>query len=66
MDKTKKERFVTILKEGSSFGIGRTLLVDRETGVTYLVVRQSYGVGVTPLSDRNGQLVITSVDGSQI
>ena len=37
------------------------LLVDRETGVTYLMVHNSYGTGLTALLDADGKPVITKL-----
>ena len=57
------DRFVVILKEGSSIreeGI-RQLLVDRETGITYLCWKAGYGSAITPLLDRDGKPVITKL-----
>ena len=57
------DRFVVILKEGSSIreeGI-RQLLVDRETGITYLCWKAGYGSAITPLLDRDGRPVITKL-----
>ena len=53
------DRFVKILSEGSSFGEGRMLYVDKGTGVTYLFVKSGYGAGITPLLDADGKPVIT-------
>ena len=54
-----------IHKEGSSLRTSgvRQLLVDRETGVTYLLWTSGYGIAMTPLLDAEGKLVITKVDG---
>ena len=57
----EKDRFVVIRKEGSelrSAGL-RQLLVDRETGVTYLFCKSGYGAGITPLLNPDGTPVIT-------
>ena len=57
----EKDRFVRILKEGSDLtdtGM-RQLLVDKETGVTYLMWKSGYGAGVTPLLKPDGSPVIT-------
>ncbi len=62
--KYKNDRFIVILKEGSSFkdeGI-RQVLVDKETGVTYLVLKSGYGLGITPLLDKDGKPVITKIE----
>lgn len=57
----KDDRFIVILKEGSELSNSgvRQLLVDRETGVTYLFVKSGYGAGLTPLLDADGRPVIT-------
>lgn len=59
-----KDRFVVIFKDGSGLkdeGV-RQLLVDKETGVTYLVWKSGYGAGLTPLLDRDGKPVITKIE----
>ena len=60
----KDRRFVTIYKEGSELSSsGYTqLLVDRETGVTYLFIKSGYGAGLTPLLDHDGKPVITYLE----
>lgn len=57
MKRQNEERFVLLEEEGSVImGSGRVLLVDRVTGVTYLLV---YGAGITPLIDADGKSIIT-------
>lgn len=56
----KDNRFVVVHKEGSTWkneGI-RQLLVDKETGVTYLCWLSGYGASITPLLDQDGKVVI--------
>lgn len=56
-----KERFEIIYKEGSQLknaGVPQ-ILVDKETGVNYLVWSTGYAGGITPLLDANGNVVIT-------
>ena len=55
------DRFVIVHKEGSSLKDEgyRQLLVDRETGVTYLLWKSGYGAAMTPLIDEEGKPVIT-------
>ena len=36
-----------------------TIIVDKETGVHYLLVRSGYGAGLTPLIDANGKPIVT-------
>ena len=57
------DRFVVIHKEGSQLrdkGF-RLLLVDRETGITYLCWKAGYGSAITPLLDKDGKPVITTL-----
>ena len=57
MKRQNEERFVLLEEEGLVImGSGRVLLVDRVTGVTYLLV---YGAGITPLIDADGKPIIT-------
>lgn len=43
-----------------SQGLGSvTILVDRKTGVNYLLASAGNGGGVTPLLDREGKVVVT-------
>ena len=35
------------------------IIVDKETGVNYLMVRSGYGAGLTPLIDADGKPVVT-------
>ena len=37
----------------------RQILVDKETGVHYLVWRSGYAGGITPLLDSEGNVVVT-------
>ena len=60
----KNERFVVIYREGAelrSDGL-RQLLVDKETGVTYLFMKSGYGAGITVLLDKDGKPVITRIE----
>ena len=36
-----------------------TIIVDKETGVNYLLVRSGYGAGLTPLIDADGRPIVT-------
>ncbi len=61
--KGKDKRFVQVFTEDSVLlGPDSSLIVDKETGVTYLVLRSAYGAGITPLLDKKGKPVITDVD----
>ena len=54
----KEERFIQIHSE--NFG-GQIILVDKVTGVNYLVVQSGYAGGLTPLLNRDGTPVITPI-----
>lgn len=60
----KDKRFVTIHKEGSELSSsGYTqLIVDKETGVTYLFIKSGYGAGLTPLLGSDGKPVINHLE----
>lgn len=61
--KSKDNRFKVILKEGASLkdeGL-RQILVDRETGVNYLVMKSGYGLAMTPLLDTNGKPIVNKI-----
>ena len=54
----KEKRFEKIYSQD----LGSTMiLVDKETGVNYLLVSSGYAGGLTPLLDREGKLVITPI-----
>lgn len=54
----KEKRFVRTSSE-SGLLLDTTILVDRETGVNYLLVSSSSGSGITPLLDRDGRPIIS-------
>lgn len=35
------------------------IIVDKKTGVNYLMVRSGYGAGLTPLLDADGKPIVT-------
>ena len=55
------DRFLVVHEEGGAFGIARTILVDRQTGVNYLWVASGYGGGLTVLLNRDGTPVVTAL-----
>ena len=57
----KEDRFEVVYKDGSiSRSAGtRQILVDKETGVNYLLWESGYGGGITPLLDSEGKVIIT-------
>ncbi len=54
------ERFEVIYREGGQLAKGgrRQILVDKETGINYLVWSDGYAGGITPLLDREGKPVV--------
>lgn len=56
----KEKRFVRIYEE-SALLAESCLLVDRETGVTYLWHAEGYSGGLTVLLDREGKPVISRI-----
>ena len=57
-----EKRFETIYKQGSLTSY--RIILDRETGVQYLMTTDGYAGGLTPLLDREGKPVISRVGGS--
>lgn len=57
----KESRFEVIFKEGSQVRDEgyRQILIDKETGVNYLMWKSSYGASITPLLNSEGEVVIT-------
>ena len=57
----KEDRFEVVFQDGSQLkdAGARQILVDKETGVHYLVWRSGYAGGITPLLDSEGNVVVT-------
>ena len=51
-----EKRFEKVYSQGMGSVV---ILVDRETGVNYMVASNGSGSGVTPLLDREGKVVVT-------
>ncbi len=51
---SKEKRFITVHTESSSFTTYK-IIVDTETGVSYLSVASGYGFAITPLLDADGR-----------
>ena len=58
MKSKKEKRFVRISREGSGFDGQKDILVDRETGVHYLLIHSGYGIAVTPLLGSDGAPIV--------
>ena len=63
MASKSNERFTVVYTEGSLLSDAgyRQLLVDKETGVTYLVVKAGSSSAITPLLNADGSPVITKI-----
>ena len=51
----RDKRFEIIYKEGGGFAPTKQILLDRETGVQYLLFASGYGIAMTPLLDKDGK-----------
>ena len=58
MKSKKEKRFVHLSREGSAFDVQKDIIVDRETGVHYLLVHSGYGIAVTPLLNADGTPIV--------
>lgn len=57
----KEDRFEVIYKDGSQLkdeGL-RQIIIDKQTGVNYLVWKSGYAGSITPLLDKDGKVIIT-------
>ena len=52
-------RFEFQKPERDSLMTDALIIVDKETGVNYLMVRSGYGAGLTPLIDAEGKPIVT-------
>ncbi len=60
----KEQRFEIVYKDGSQIsdeGV-RQIMVDKETGVNYLLWKSGYGAGITPLLDSDGKVIVSKLD----
>ena len=59
----KDNRFEVVYKEGSQISDEgqRQILIDKQTGVNYLVWKSGYAGGITPLLDSEGKAVVSFV-----
>lgn len=58
MNKTTK-RFEFQEPEKGTILTDALIIVDKKTGVNYLLVRSGYGAGLTPLIDAEGKPIVT-------
>ena len=53
------KRFEFQKAEKDSLMTDALIIVDKKTGVNYLMVRSGYGAGLTPLIDAEGKPIVT-------
>ncbi len=55
------DRFESVFIDGSPLSESgvRQIIVDKETGVNYLIWKSGYAGGITPLLDAEGKVVIS-------
>ena len=58
MNKTTK-RFEFQEPEKGTILTDALIIIDKKTGVNYLIVRSCYGAGLTPLIDADGKPIVT-------
>ena len=54
-----EKRFEVKLKQRDLLNADYLVIVDKQTGVNYLLAHTGYGAGLTPLLDENGKVVVT-------
>ena len=65
----KKNRFIEVYRDGNllKYEGKRLILLDRETGVNYLVWQTgNFAGGITPLLDSEGKVVVSDVSDYDI
>ena len=55
-----EKRFIIVDKQGSGLTSALQEIVDRQTGVHYLIWQSGYAGGITPLLGADGRPVITA------
>lgn len=55
----KNKRFEEVFVEGSELTGREIIIVDKETGVNYLVYNLGYGSSITPLLDSDGNVIVS-------
>jgi hypothetical protein len=55
----KEKRFEVIFEETSNITDSYRIVVDKNTGVNYILYGGGYSGGITPLLDSEGKIVIT-------
>ena len=54
-----KKRFEVDYQQTSGLLNYFQIIVDKETGVNYLMAKTGYGAGLTPLLDDKGNVIVT-------
>ncbi len=60
--KKQDKRFAVLYEESIGLATGCTVLVDKTTGVNYLLTVCGNGTGLTPLLNADGQVIISTRD----
>ena len=60
--KKEEKRFAVLHEESTGFMTSCSVIVDKQTGVNYLLITQGQGSGLTPLLDRDGRPVVSTRD----
>ena len=60
-----KDRFDIKESESMGFSNHAKVIIDKETGVNYLFFHLGHAGGLTPLLDKEGNPIVTRVEGYQ-
>lgn len=60
--KKQDKRFAVLYEESIGLATSCTVLVDKTTGVNYLLTAHGSGAGLTPLLNADGQVIISTHD----
>lgn len=60
--KKQDKRFAVLYEESVGFVTSCTILVDKTTGVNYLLTVHGNGTGLTPLLDAQGKVIVSTRD----
>jgi hypothetical protein len=59
-NKSENKRFITVHEEGT-LGSRFKVIVDKETGVNYLINIDGYSGGITVLLDKDGKPIVSPI-----
>ena len=58
---SKDDRFIVMYEQGGILNDTVQILVDKNTGVSYLYIHSGHAGGLTPLLDKEGKPVISPI-----